>query len=500
MGRCHLPGVLFALLTAAAAGANPESIVSAQTTPAVSPPQDLKVSSAGIPSVARGQWISSNHVSFSFQVQTSGQAVTPQIEMEREKRPLTGQPTLSGTPVSVSGTVTVASSLLKNGRYHWAARVTSSAGSSPWVTTGSTGKDFGVDTRPPAAPAITSPTNPKQNRSYNKSHVVLDWSSHDKPSGVLGYAYSVGRTASSPSGSASPTAAVTFAAPADGVWYASVRAEDKAGNWSPVNSFRFRIDRRPPRLEWLGTPPRSFNPSSGPLSLHLVVDKTASVWISIYRVGSKLPVASMAFPKVRRDKEKTVVWSGKSPTGKSEQAGNYFVVARAVDRAGNQARSHVGLFTIVRPPVIAAVPGVSSTSAAGKRIVITLSRQTLDAYQGSHVVLHTVVTTGNPSLPTPTGSYSILAKQSPFEFISPWPVGSPYWYPPSWSHQAMLFRSGGYYIHDAPWRTTFGPGTDGAGQPGTNYGGTHGCVNVPPGAMVALWDWTGIGTPVYVVP
>jgi lipoprotein-anchoring transpeptidase ErfK/SrfK len=498
MARLTL-GIIIVLL-ASATGGHTSAVAFAQTTGALAPPVELKVSLADGKAIRLAAWISSRRVIFRFSVQAAGGAVTPEIEVERAKLPLTGQPTLSGTPVSISGTVTLASPFLKNGRYHWAARVVSSTGSSSWSAPASSGMDFGIDTRPPAAPIITSATNPKQNRPYDKSHVVLEWSSRDKPSGILGYAYSVGRTASSPSGSASPTAAVTFAAPADGVWYASVRAEDKAGNWSAVSTFRFRIDRRPPQLEWLGTPPRSFNPSSGPLSLHLVVDKTASVRIAIYRVGSKLPVYAMAFPKIRRDKEKTVVWSGKSPTGRSEQAGNYFVVARAVDRAGNQARSHVGLFTIVRPPVIAAVPGVSSTSAAGKRIVITLSRQTLDAYQGSHIVLHTVVTTGNPSLPTPTGSYSILAKQSPFEFISPWPVGSPYWYPPSWSHQAMLFRSGGYYIHDAPWRTTFGPGTDGVGQPGTNYGGTHGCVNVPSGAMVALWDWTVIGTPVYVVP
>jgi lipoprotein-anchoring transpeptidase ErfK/SrfK len=498
MSRWLTLGIVLLLVTAAT-GFGASSIAMAQATAALATPLELKVSLADGKAVGRGDWISSHQVIFRFRVQVSGEAVTPQVELQRVRVTLTGQPTISGTPVTAGGLVTLSSPTLKNGRYHWAARVVSATGSSSWTTPASTGMDFGVDTRPPPAPTITSPTNPKQNRPYNKSHVVLEWSSRDKPSGILGYAYSVGRQASEPSGSVSPTALVTFAAPADGVWYASVRAEDKAGNWSPVSTFRFRIDRRPPQVMWIGTSARSFNPASGPLFLHFLVDKTASVSISIYRVGSKLPVAAVAFPKVQRKKEKTVAWSGKAFSGKAEPPGKYFLVARAVDRAGNQVRSHLGLFTIA-PPATAALPAVSSMSAVGKRIVITLSRQTLDAYQGSHIALHTVVTTGNPSLPTPAGSYSILAKQSPFEFISPWPVGSPYWYPPSWTHQAMLFRSGGYYIHDAPWRTTFGPGTDGVGQPGTNYGGTHGCVNVPPSSMVALWNWTAIGTPVYVVP
>jgi lipoprotein-anchoring transpeptidase ErfK/SrfK len=499
MGRRLAPGILLALLTAVVCCGNPQSIASAQTTPTVSPPQDLKVSSAGIPSVALGQWISSRHVSFSFRVETSGQAVTPQIELGRAKIPLTGQPTISGAPVAVSGVVTLASPFLRNGRYHWAARVTSSGGSSSWVTMGSSGMDFGTDTQPPLAPMITSPTNPKQNRPYNKSHVVLDWSSHDKPSGIAGFSYAVDRKPIVPTGTGSPIASASTA-PGNGVWYDSVRAEDRAGNWSPVSTYRFRIDTHVPRVVWIGSYSRSFNPVSGSMSVRFKVDKSASTSVFVYRVGSKYPVAAVDFTHLRKNVEKTVVWSGKTSSGANDPPGRYFFVAHAVDRAGNEVRSRFGLFTISHPVADPALPAGLSTSLAGKRIVITLSRQTLDAFQGPRLALHTFVTTGNPSLPTPVGSYSILTKQSPFEFISPWPVGSPYWYPPSWSHQAMLFRSGGYFIHDAPWRSAFGPGTDGQGQPGTNYGGTHGCVNVPPGAMEALWNWTPIGTPVYVVP
>jgi lipoprotein-anchoring transpeptidase ErfK/SrfK len=139
-------------------------------------------------------------------------------------------------------------------------------------------------------------------------------------------------------------------------------------------------------------------------------------------------------------------------------------------------------------------------AAAAKHITISLARQRLRAWEGTHVVLSTPVTTGNANLPTPVGHFSIFEKRSPFEFISPWPAGSSYWYPPSWVSFAMEFVGGGYFIHDAPWRSVFGKSSNAGGSPGTNYGGTHGCVNVPLNAMKFLFAWAPLGTPVHVVP
>ncbi len=82
------------------------------------------------------------------------------------------------------------------------------------------------------------------------------------------------------------------------------------------------------------------------------------------------------------------------------------------------------------------------------------------------------MTTGNPQLPTVLGHFKIFAKFSPFTFISADPPGSPDWYAPSPVSYAMEFQSAGYFIHDAPWRSVYGPGSNGPGQPGTNYGGS----------------------------
>jgi lipoprotein-anchoring transpeptidase ErfK/SrfK len=135
----------------------------------------------------------------------------------------------------------------------------------------------------------------------------------------------------------------------------------------------------------------------------------------------------------------------------------------------------------------------------GKRITISLARQRLRAWVGNRVLLVTPVTTGNASLPTPTGYFHIFEKRSPYTFVSPWPRSSPDWYPPSEVSYALEFLGGGYFIHDAPWRGVFGRGSNAGSQPGTNYGGTHGCVNVPYYAARWLYSWADVGTLVHIV-
>ena len=107
------------------------------------------------------------------------------------------------------------------------------------------------------------------------------------------------------------------------------------------------------------------------------------------------------------------------------------------------------------------------------------------------MVVSTDVTTGMPDLPTPTGTFKIMAKYSPYRFISPFPRGSPYYFDPLDVNYAMLFADGGYFIHDAWWQRNFGPG-------GNLKTGSHGCVNVPTPAMPALYQWAQVGDPVVI--
>jgi lipoprotein-anchoring transpeptidase ErfK/SrfK len=132
---------------------------------------------------------------------------------------------------------------------------------------------------------------------------------------------------------------------------------------------------------------------------------------------------------------------------------------------------------------------------SGKVITISLSLQEMVFYQDGCVVKATAVSTGRPQLRTPAGTFHIFNKQSPFQFISPWPKSSPFYYFPSWVSWVMEFAGGGYFIHDAPWES---PGDYGPGSEDNPSAASHGCVHVPTPVMQWAYPWTPNGTPVII--
>jgi len=134
-----------------------------------------------------------------------------------------------------------------------------------------------------------------------------------------------------------------------------------------------------------------------------------------------------------------------------------------------------------------------STGASAKAVVVRLEAQTLTAYSNGKPILHTPVTTGRPTLPTPVGSYRIEARYSPFTFRSPWPPGSPNWYPPTPVNWAMPFY-GGDFLHNDPGEpaSAFGRGSEDGPY------ASHGCVHVPNAVMAFLFHWLPIGATVIV--
>jgi lipoprotein-anchoring transpeptidase ErfK/SrfK len=140
-------------------------------------------------------------------------------------------------------------------------------------------------------------------------------------------------------------------------------------------------------------------------------------------------------------------------------------------------------------------------SQHGQVILVSTTKQWLWAYQDGKLVYATPVTTGMPYLRTPRGSYNIMLKESDVTFYSPWPRSSPFYYTPEHIDYALRFRAGGFYIHNAPGRDAFGPGTqDPHVDPnGKHETGSHGCVNVTTNAARWLYDWAHIGATVTIV-
>jgi lipoprotein-anchoring transpeptidase ErfK/SrfK len=131
-----------------------------------------------------------------------------------------------------------------------------------------------------------------------------------------------------------------------------------------------------------------------------------------------------------------------------------------------------------------------------KVVIVSHLAQQLWAYQDGKLVQDTLVTTGEPALPTDMGPMKVLAKNSPWTMRSPWPRSSPYWYPDTVVQMAIWFTDTGEALHDAYWEypSQFGPGGE--------YGGSasHGCIHVPLVAEKFLYSWSTIGMPVIVYP
>lgn len=132
---------------------------------------------------------------------------------------------------------------------------------------------------------------------------------------------------------------------------------------------------------------------------------------------------------------------------------------------------------------------------SGKVITINLTLQEMVFYEDGCVARATPVSTGRPQLRTPTGTFHIFNKQSPFKFISPWPPSSPFYYFPSDVQWVMEFADGGYFIHDAPWESIgeYGPGSE-----DNPSAASHGCVHVPTSVMGWAYTWASPGTPVII--
>ena len=130
-------------------------------------------------------------------------------------------------------------------------------------------------------------------------------------------------------------------------------------------------------------------------------------------------------------------------------------------------------------------------------LMVSLTQQAMRVYQNGKLVNSFQVTTGRNELPSVPGVWPVLARLSPTTFTSPDPPSSPYYYPPTPIHYAIMYHAGGYFVHDSWWRADYGPGTqfphvDSSGDAAFSNSGSHGCVNMQ--EQQAAWvyshtDW-----------
>jgi lipoprotein-anchoring transpeptidase ErfK/SrfK len=139
----------------------------------------------------------------------------------------------------------------------------------------------------------------------------------------------------------------------------------------------------------------------------------------------------------------------------------------------------------------------------GQVLMVSLTEQAMRIYQDGRLVKAFYVTTGRVELPSLPGVWPTLDRKSPTVFKSPDPPGSPYWYPDTPIHYAILYHWGGYNVHDSWWRVDYGPGTqfphtDSGGDQTFAGNGSHGCINMQEDQAAWVYNHTDWNTTIMV--
>jgi LysM repeat protein len=112
--------------------------------------------------------------------------------------------------------------------------------------------------------------------------------------------------------------------------------------------------------------------------------------------------------------------------------------------------------------------------ASGRWIDVDLSAQRLTAYEGSTPVRSTLVSTGLPRTPTPTGKFRVYVKYASTT------MSGPGYYLTNVPYTMYFYR--GYGLHGTYWHNNFG------------HPMSHGCINLPTPEAQWLYNWASVGT------
>jgi hypothetical protein len=140
---------------------------------------------------------------------------------------------------------------------------------------------------------------------------------------------------------------------------------------------------------------------------------------------------------------------------------------------------------------------------SGKVIVTSTYNGALRVYDNGKLVREIPVVSGMPEKPTPPGFTTITNRQSPAVFNSfTTDKTSPFYYPATPIHYAMMYHFGEYYYHDSWWRADddYGPGKQYPHYaPAASNEGTHGCINMSLDETAWLWNFTDTNDTVYSI-
>jgi hypothetical protein len=131
--------------------------------------------------------------------------------------------------------------------------------------------------------------------------------------------------------------------------------------------------------------------------------------------------------------------------------------------------------------------GPGPQQGAWKEVVVSISAQTMWAYEDGEVVMSSLVSTGTSEVPettTPVGYHSVLAK---FDAQTMEGTISGEYYRVEDVPYVMYFDNNGDALHGTYWHSNFGTPM------------SHGCVNLPMDIAAWMYGWADVGTAVSVI-
>lgn len=161
----------------------------------------------------------------------------------------------------------------------------------------------------------------------------------------------------------------------------------------------------------------------------------------------------------------------------------------AVIKAALAAKQPLTYALVMKPVPFKTVTKTIVTLDLGRYVEVNTTTQHLTVWQDHQIIYESGVITGAAlyGLGTDPGLFSIYAKEANRYLDGCWHGKCYHLHVNYW----MPFNQGDG-LHDAYWRN---------GVFGTQdyyYYGSHGCVNLPDAAALFLWNWSTVGTPVWV--
>lgn len=235
---------------------------------------------------------------------------------------------------------------------------------------------------------------------------------------------------------------------------------------------------------------KTFSPTRSDIGNWIVFTNSAGkviVSLSDGNISAYLNKISSSFEVQKKDKKINAIDNSVIDPG---QEGKYIDKKAALVSVKSQIKgasgSTIALTTYTEAPAEVKVfpsEGLVPGRYPGKYLDIDLTLQKLCRVDSTAVIDCFPVSTGKPGMGTPTGTYPISEK-SPRHWSGKYFMWLPYW---------QRFIDSGYGIHELPETDTWKETAEHLGTPVS-----HGCVRLGVGPAEAVYNWTEIGTLIYI--